>query len=87
MGVWEILPNEREAIAKAFELKEFSSKPFQVAITALYSSPVTQDLYAAEWNYQGSAELYPKSPQAWKPQIPSAGSGQALRLRLARKAR
>jgi len=58
-------PHEREAIAKAFELKEFASKPFQFGITALYTSAVTEDLYAAERNYRSWTELYPKSPQAW----------------------
>jgi DNA-binding winged helix-turn-helix (wHTH) protein/Flp pilus assembly protein TadD len=58
-------PHEREAIAKAFALKDFAGKPSQFAITALYTSAVTQDLYAAERNYQSWTELYPKSPQAW----------------------
>jgi DNA-binding winged helix-turn-helix (wHTH) protein/tetratricopeptide (TPR) repeat protein len=58
-------PHEREAIAKAFELKDFAGKPSQFAITALYTSAVTQDLYAAERNYRSWTELYPKSPQAW----------------------
>jgi tetratricopeptide (TPR) repeat protein len=58
-------PHEREAIAKAFEFKDFAGKPSQFAITALYTSAVTQDLYAAERNYQNWTELYPKSPQAW----------------------
>ena len=59
------LPGERAAIEKAYSLLDFASKPVQFAITALYDSVTTQNLYASEANYRNWTELYPRSPQAW----------------------
>ena len=56
---------EREAILKAYSLRESASEPVRLAIIALYHSAATQDLYEAERNYRDWTELYPRSGQAW----------------------
>jgi DNA-binding winged helix-turn-helix (wHTH) protein/tetratricopeptide (TPR) repeat protein len=56
---------EREAIVKAYQLRDHASEPVRLAITALYHSTATQNLYEAERNYRNWAELYPRSGQAW----------------------
>lgn len=56
---------EREAILKAYSLRESASEPVRLAIVALYHSAATQDLYEAERNYRDWTELYPRSAQAW----------------------
>jgi tetratricopeptide (TPR) repeat protein len=59
------LKAEREAIFKAYSLRDSASAPVRLAITALYHSAVTQDLYETERNYRNWTELYPRSAQAW----------------------
>jgi DNA-binding winged helix-turn-helix (wHTH) protein/tetratricopeptide (TPR) repeat protein len=59
------LKAEREAIFKAYGLRDSASEPIRLAITALYHSAVTQDLYETERNYRNWTELYPRSAQAW----------------------
>lgn len=56
---------ERAAIVKAYSLREHASEPVRLAITALYDSTATQDLYEAERNYRNWTELYPRSGPAW----------------------
>jgi DNA-binding winged helix-turn-helix (wHTH) protein/tetratricopeptide (TPR) repeat protein len=56
---------EREAILKAYSLRDSASEPIRLAIIALYHSSVTQDLYETERNYRNWTELYPRSAQAW----------------------
>jgi DNA-binding winged helix-turn-helix (wHTH) protein/tetratricopeptide (TPR) repeat protein len=56
---------EREAILKAYNLRDSESEPVRLAIIALYHSAITQDLYEAERNYRNWTELYPRSGQAW----------------------
>jgi DNA-binding winged helix-turn-helix (wHTH) protein/tetratricopeptide (TPR) repeat protein len=56
---------EREAILKAYSLRDSASEPARLAIIALYHSAATQDLYEAERNYRAWTELYPRSGQAW----------------------
>jgi DNA-binding winged helix-turn-helix (wHTH) protein/tetratricopeptide (TPR) repeat protein len=56
---------EREAILKAYSLRDSASEPVRLAIVALYHSAVTQDMYEAERNYRNWTELYPRSAQAW----------------------
>jgi DNA-binding winged helix-turn-helix (wHTH) protein/tetratricopeptide (TPR) repeat protein len=56
---------ERQAILKAYGLRDSTSEPTRRATIALYHSAVTQDLYEAERNYQEWTELYPRSAQAW----------------------
>ena len=56
---------EREAILKAYSLRDSASEPVRLAIIALYHSAATQDLYEAERNYRNWTELYPRSAQAW----------------------
>jgi len=56
---------EREAILKAYSLRDSASEPVRLAIVALYHAAATQDLYEAERNYRNWTELYPRSAQAW----------------------
>ena len=56
---------ERQAILKAYSFRASASEPMRLAITALYHSGATQDLYEAERNYRNWTELYPRSVQAW----------------------
>jgi DNA-binding winged helix-turn-helix (wHTH) protein/tetratricopeptide (TPR) repeat protein len=56
---------ERDAILKAYELRDSASEPIRLAIVALYHSSATQDLYEAERNYRNWTELYPRSALAW----------------------
>jgi DNA-binding winged helix-turn-helix (wHTH) protein/tetratricopeptide (TPR) repeat protein len=56
---------EREAILKAYSLRDSASEPIRLAITALYHSSATQDLYEAERNYRSWTELYPRAVLAW----------------------
>jgi DNA-binding winged helix-turn-helix (wHTH) protein/tetratricopeptide (TPR) repeat protein len=56
---------EREALLKAYNLRESASEPIRLGIIALYHSTITQDLYEAKRNYTNWIELYPRSPQAW----------------------
>ena len=57
--------SEREAIMKAYSLRDYASEPNRLAIIALYHSSATQNLYEAERNYRNWTELYPRSVQAW----------------------
>jgi DNA-binding winged helix-turn-helix (wHTH) protein/tetratricopeptide (TPR) repeat protein len=56
---------EREAIIKAYNLRDRASEPVRLAIIALYHSTATENLYEAERNYRNWTELYPRSGQAW----------------------
>jgi len=56
---------EREAILKAYSLRESANEATRLAISALYHSEVTQDLYEAERNDRNWTEVYPRSAQAW----------------------
>jgi len=56
---------EREAVLKAFQLRESASEPVRLAIIALYHSTATQNLYEAERNYRNWTQLYPRSGPAW----------------------
>jgi DNA-binding winged helix-turn-helix (wHTH) protein/tetratricopeptide (TPR) repeat protein len=56
---------EREALLKAYSLRDTTSEPNRLAIVALYHSAITLDLYEAERNYRNWIELYPRSAQAW----------------------
>lgn len=56
---------EREAIVKAFELRQAASEPVRLAIIALYHSTATENLYEAERNYRTWTDLYPRSGPAW----------------------
>jgi eukaryotic-like serine/threonine-protein kinase len=58
------LPAEREAILKAYSLRDSTSEPVRLAIIAVYHLDVTQDLYEAERNYRNWTELYPRSAPA-----------------------
>jgi len=55
----------REAIAKAYALRDRATKPTQLAIEAMYSSEFTGDTYELLRTYQSWTDLYPKSSQAW----------------------
>jgi DNA-binding winged helix-turn-helix (wHTH) protein/Flp pilus assembly protein TadD len=57
--------NGREAVMKAYEVKDTASEPVRLAITAFYETYSTQDLFAAERNFRSWTELYPHSVQAW----------------------
>jgi DNA-binding winged helix-turn-helix (wHTH) protein/tetratricopeptide (TPR) repeat protein len=57
--------HEREAIAKAYSLKDTAMKPAQFAIAAMYDSDYTGDMYDLLRSYQRWADLYPNSSQAW----------------------
>ncbi|WP_263380926.1 winged helix-turn-helix domain-containing protein [Granulicella paludicola] len=57
--------NEREALLKAYNLRDTANEPTRLAIVALYHSAITLDLYEAERNYRNWTELYPRSAQAW----------------------
>ncbi|WP_241654940.1 winged helix-turn-helix domain-containing protein [Granulicella sibirica] len=57
--------SEREAILKAYSLRDYASEPSRLATIALYHSAATQDLYEAERNYRNWTEVYPRSAQAW----------------------
>jgi len=56
---------EREALLKAYSLRDSANEATQLAIVALYHSEITQDLYEAERNYRSWTEVYPRSAQAW----------------------
>ncbi|SNS42682.1 DNA-binding winged helix-turn-helix (wHTH) domain-containing protein [Granulicella rosea] len=56
---------EREALLKAYALRDSASEPIRLGIIALYHVAVTQDLYESERNYRNWTELYPRSAQAW----------------------
>ncbi len=55
----------REAIAKAYALRDRATKPIQLAIDAMYSSEFTGDMYELVRVYQSWTDLYPNSFQAW----------------------
>lgn len=57
--------NARPAIVSAYQVRDKATEPIRLAITSLYDTDVTQDLFAAEQNYRVWTELYPRSPQAW----------------------
>ena len=59
------LTAEREAVIKAYTLRNSATEPVRLAIIALYHSAATQDLFEAERNYRNWTELYPRSVQAW----------------------
>ena len=56
---------EREALLKAYSLRDSANEATQLAIVAFYHSDITQDLYEAERNYRNWTEVYPRSAQAW----------------------
>ena len=56
---------ERDAIVQAYRLRDSASESMRLAITALYHSGATQNLYEAERNYQSWTDLYPHSAAAW----------------------
>ena len=56
---------EREAILKAYTLRDSANEATRLAIVALYHSDITQDLYEAERNDRNWTEVYPRSAQAW----------------------
>jgi eukaryotic-like serine/threonine-protein kinase len=55
----------REAIAKAYSLKDTAMKPAQFAIATMYDSEYTGDMYELVQNFQSWVDLYPNSSQAW----------------------
>ena len=57
--------NGRDAVVKAYELRDKASEPIRLAITAFYDTYSTQDLFAAERNFRSWTELYPGSARAW----------------------
>jgi DNA-binding winged helix-turn-helix (wHTH) protein/tetratricopeptide (TPR) repeat protein len=57
--------NGRNAIVKAYEVRDTASEPIRLAIAAFYDTYSTQDLFAAERNFRSWTELYPRSAQAW----------------------
>jgi DNA-binding winged helix-turn-helix (wHTH) protein/tetratricopeptide (TPR) repeat protein len=61
------LVNGRAAVIKAYEVRNSAgaTEPVRLAITALYETYSTEDLYAAERNYRSWTELYPLAVQAW----------------------
>ena len=61
----ENFAGERDAIQKAYSVRDSATEPVRLSIVALYTSVITKDLYAAERNYLSWTELYPRSAQAW----------------------
>ena len=59
------LVNGRNAIVKAYEVRNTASENVRLSITAFYDTYSTQDLFAAERNFRSWTELYPRSVQAW----------------------
>jgi DNA-binding winged helix-turn-helix (wHTH) protein/tetratricopeptide (TPR) repeat protein len=55
----------RESIAKAYSLKDTAMKPTQFAITTMYASQYTGDMYELVRSFQSWVDLYPNSSQAW----------------------
>ncbi|MFT4111198.1 tetratricopeptide repeat protein [Silvibacterium sp.] len=55
----------RDAIAKAYALKDTAMKPTQFGIVAMYDSVYTGDMYDMVRSYQSWVALYPNSSQAW----------------------
>jgi DNA-binding winged helix-turn-helix (wHTH) protein/tetratricopeptide (TPR) repeat protein len=55
----------RESIAKAYSLKDTAMKPTQFAITTMYASEYTGDMYELVRSFQSWVDLYPNSSQAW----------------------
>jgi eukaryotic-like serine/threonine-protein kinase len=57
--------NGQAILEKAYALRDNATDPTRFAITALYSTNSTQDLYEAERNDRSWVERYPNSAQAW----------------------
>jgi eukaryotic-like serine/threonine-protein kinase len=55
----------REAIAKAYSLRDSASKQQAFAIAAVYNALLTEDLYESLRIYQDWAALYPNDALAW----------------------
>ncbi|WP_263357055.1 winged helix-turn-helix domain-containing protein [Acidicapsa ligni] len=56
---------EKDAILKAYSLRDSANESTRLAIIALYHYGATQDLYEAERNYRTWTELYPRAGAAW----------------------
>ena len=57
--------NGRNAVMKAYEVRDTASENVRLAITAFHDTYSSQDLFAAERNFRSWTELYPRSVQAW----------------------
>jgi eukaryotic-like serine/threonine-protein kinase len=55
----------REAIAKAYALKDTASKSSQYSIETMYDAQFTGDMYELIRNFQSWVAMYPNSSQAW----------------------
>ena len=55
----------REAISKAYALRDRATKSNQFGIDIMYSSEFTGDMYELLRTYQSWVDLYPNSSQAW----------------------
>ena len=55
----------REAIAKAYALKDTASKSSQYGIETMYDAQFTGDMYELLRNFQSWVDMYPTSSQAW----------------------
>jgi len=55
----------REAIQKAYSLRDSAGALERLTITAHYDMVVVGDLFASERNYQAWTDLYPRSVMAW----------------------
>jgi tetratricopeptide (TPR) repeat protein len=60
-------------IERAYELRDDTTEPTRLFITAYYHQEITEDLYEAIRNYKAWIELYPKQAQPW------AGMSEAYR--------
>jgi DNA-binding winged helix-turn-helix (wHTH) protein/tetratricopeptide (TPR) repeat protein len=57
--------NGKDALFKAYSLRDSASEPARFAIVAFYHSVTTQDLLESDLNARAWTELYPRNVQAW----------------------
>jgi eukaryotic-like serine/threonine-protein kinase len=55
----------QEAMAKAYQLRDFAEEPEKLRITAMYEFWKTGDRHAAIRNFQNWAALYPRASSPW----------------------
>jgi DNA-binding winged helix-turn-helix (wHTH) protein/Tfp pilus assembly protein PilF len=57
--------NGKDALFKAYSLRDSASEPSRFAIVAFYHSVTTEDLLESDLNARAWTELYPRNVQAW----------------------
>ena len=55
----------KKYLQKAYDVRQNSTAPVELLITARYNTIITGDLYAGERNYKSWISLYPRQVQPW----------------------